>query len=295
MAASAPAGAASPEIAVPMEISIGAARRRRCAPPLTKLGRWGRNHRPWRQIEHAALAIADRPAPRGSLTVRSAACSGPVSPTCVALPAGRCRTIDKPCSIAANCRLSTKALGPRACGSFDNSRVMDSSNSGGTSLARIATLAAALRTAVCVNISAQATRCETAAARPAWQTSRRPGCTNRSAASRVRRPACSGDMYSAVPTSPPSIVSRVLPNSRAMPKSVSLISSSESVSKILAGFISRCMMPWSWACRRALHSLHGILHHFAPTEPPPSLQFLFDAAPFDQFHDVIQSDPSCSP
>src|SRR3989304_2536611 len=58
-------------------------------------------------------------------------------------------------------------------------------------------------------------------------------------------------MYSAVPSTFPVRVSRVLPKSFAMPKSESLIRRPSRVSNRLAGLMSRWVMPRSWAWRGA--------------------------------------------
>ena len=101
-----------------------------------------------------------------------------------------------------------------------------------------------------------------------------------------RRPA-PGAIYSAVPTSPPSDVMRVLPNSRAMPKSASLTS-------LLAGQqqIRRLEIAMDHAVvvgmLERLGEHDAEMGRLAPVEPAAGLQLVLEIRPLDQLHHVIE-------
>ena len=77
----------------------------------------------------------------------------------------------------------------------------------------------------------------------------------------------------------------MVPNSRAMPKSASFTWRS-SANRMLAGLMSRWMMPWSWACLSARAELDGDVGDFAPVEASAGLELVFEAAAADQLHRI---------
>ena len=92
-------------------------------------------------------------------------------------------------------------------------------------------------------------------------------------------------MYSAVPTNPPAEVNRVLPNSRAMPKSASFRSPSVGEQQIgrLQVAVDHAVVVGMLQRAGQLDAEPG---RFAPIEAAAGLQLVFEIRAVDQLHGV---------
>ena len=90
-------------------------------------------------------------------------------------------------------------------------------------------------------------------------------------------------MYAAVPMVLLAPVSAVTSRSLAMPKSVSLSMPSRVIIRF-DGFRSRWMMPFSWACCRALTKLLDVADDFLPAEPAAAGQHAVERFAVDELH-----------